>query len=74
MASNFPKGPSIGPELGVGGSGRRMEGMSTGALFGHQLSRPPSPPAMKSNPGPTPGKVAFSAGIHQVMPHIYHSS
>lgn len=74
MANSFPKGPGFGAELGIGGSLRRVESLSTGKLFGGQLKRPPAPPAMKGNPGPTPGKIALSAGIHQVMPHIFHSS
>ena len=75
MASPFPKGPSIGPALGVGGSMRRAEGMGTSKLFGSEMRPGPAKIAMQKAPsGPTPGKPAFSAGMHQVTPHVFHSS
>ena len=78
MASPFPRGAGLGSELGVGGSLRRMEGFGASKLFGSEI-RPKAPPVMKqasgaSGFGPTPGKPATSAGIHNVMPHIRHWS
>lgn len=67
----------FGPTLGVGGSMRRAEGMGTTKLFGSAM-HPKAPMGVKQssgmNMGPTPGSPAFSAGSHQVMPHIRHWS